>query len=261
MITKTNPSKKVVQRQANGGPHFPPPCQESQTRRTGKPIFSRMPAPVVFGEALALGLASGPACIAACGPVLVPSLLTEGAGWRPHARYLSSFMGARLLGYLLFAAVAWELGALVSLPSTARVFLIGAVNVLLACVLLWYAYSARHICGKATSGSKLVNIEGTKDRRAAGAAALGLLTGLNLCPPFLAAGVRAAELGSVAQALLFFTAFFVGTSLWFVPFAGFSCIARNQAVITVARMTMVLIALYYLSLGIAMLMGRKAYGY
>jgi hypothetical protein len=31
-------------------------------------------------------------------------------------------------------------------------------------------------------------------------------------------------------------------------------------VITVARMAMALIALYYLFLGIAMLMGRKAYG-
>jgi hypothetical protein len=39
------------------------------------------------------------------------------------------------------------------------------------------------------------------------------------------------------------------------------CIVRNQAVITVARMAMVLIALYYLSMGIAMLFGKKTYGY
>ena len=98
---------------------------------------------VHFGEALVLGLASGPTCIAACGPVLVPSLLTERAGFRPHARYLSVFLGARLAGYLLFAAVAWEIGALVSLPPGPRVLLMGAVNVLLASVLLWYAWSAK----------------------------------------------------------------------------------------------------------------------
>ena len=63
------------------------------------------------------------------------------------------------------------------------------------------------------------------------------------------------------QAVLFFTFFFVGTTIWFVPFAGFGCIVRNQAVMTVARMTMVLIALYYLFMGIAMLIGRKGYGY
>lgn len=220
-----------------------------------------MAASVVLGEALALGLASGPACIAACGPVLVPSLLTERAGLRPNARYLSVFLAARLLGYMLFAAAAWELGALVSLPPAPRVLVMGAVNVLLAGVLIWYAWSARSLCGHSCAGEKLVNIEGTKSRRAAGPAALGLLTGLSLCPPFVAAGVRAAELGSVAQALLFFSFFFIGTSVWFMPFISFGCIARNQAVITVARMAMALIALYYASLGIAMLIGRKAYGY
>ncbi len=218
-----------------------------------------MVASLLFGEALALGLASGPACIAACGPVLVPTMLAERVGIAPNARYLSAFLGARLLGYLLFAVVAWELGALVSLPPASRVFLMGGVNVLIACMLLWYAYSVRLICAPACSTSKLVSIGVAKNRGVAAAAVLGFLTGLSLCPPFVAAGVRAAQLGSLAQALLFFTAFFVGTSLWFAPLVGMGCIARNQAVITVARMTMALIALYYLSLGIAMLVGRKVY--
>jgi sulfite exporter TauE/SafE len=220
-----------------------------------------MTAFVVFGEALTLGLASGPACMASCGPVLVPSLLTEQAGFRPHVRFLSAFLGARLAGYLLFAAAAWEIGSLVSLPPAARVLLMGVVNLLLACVLLWYAWSARHLCGPSCSGSKLVKIGAAKDRRVLGAAVLGFLTGFSLCPPFVAAGVRAAELGSIAQALLFFAFFFIGTSVWFIPFIGIGCVARNQAVITVARMTMVLIALYYLFLGIAMLMGRNANGF
>jgi len=55
--------------------------------------------------------------------------------------------------------------------------------------------------------------------------------------------------------------FFAGTSVWFVPFVGLGCVARNEAVTTVARMAMVLIALYYGCLGLAMLLGRKVYGY
>lgn len=230
-----------------------------------------MVAPVLFGEALALGLASGPACVAACGPVLVPSLLTGRAGWRPNLRTLAVFLGARLLGYLLFAVFAWELGVLASLLTTPRMPMVGAVYVLLACVLGWYAYSAGRECAGGCASSKLVNISengsgegnigGTKVRGIAGPAALGFLTGLNLCPPFVVAGLRAAGLGSVSQALLFFTFFFVGTSIWFVPFAGLGCIVRNQAVTTVVRMTIVLIALYYLSLGIVMMLGRKGYGY
>ncbi len=220
-----------------------------------------MAATVVFGEALALGLASGPACIAACGPVLVPTLLAGRAGVRANALSLCAFLAARLAGYLLFAVVAWELGALVSLLPAPRALMIGAVYVALGCVLLWYAYSAKHVCVQPCLGSKLVNIGEKKNRGMAGVAVLGLLTGLSLCPPFVAAGIRAAELGSLTAALLFFAVFFVGTSVWFVPFAGLGCIARNQAVTTVARMAMVLIALYYGSLGVVMLIGRRRYGY
>jgi hypothetical protein len=53
----------------------------------------------------------------------------------------------------------------------------------------------------------------------------------------------------------------LGTSVWFAPFISLGPIVRNQAVITVARMAMVIIALYYLSMGIAMLLGKKVYGY
>jgi hypothetical protein len=75
------------------------------------------------------------------------------------------------------------------------------------------------------------------------------------------AGVRAAELGSVAAALLFFAVFFLGTSVWFVPFVSLGCLRRSQAVTTVARMAMALIAIFYLWMGLAMLMGRNAYGH
>jgi Cytochrome C biogenesis protein transmembrane region len=215
----------------------------------------------ILGEALALGLASGPACMASCGPVLIPSLLAERAGLRRNAGFLSAFLGARFLGYLLFATAAWGLGVLVSLPAAPRLLLFGVVHVLLAGVLIWYAYSAGHACAQSCKRSELVTIGVTKERGVPGAVALGFLTGVSLCPPFVAAGVRAAGLGSVAAALLFFAVFFVGTSVWFVPFVGMGCIARNEAVTTVARMAMVLIALYYAYVGLAMLMGRRVYGY
>src|ERR1017187_8024716 len=62
---------------------------------------------VLFGEALALGLASGPACIAACGPVLVPSLLAERAGWRPHVRPVPRGVGWSVL--LTLPIALWSL--------------------------------------------------------------------------------------------------------------------------------------------------------
>jgi hypothetical protein len=232
-----------------------------------------MVADVLYGDALALGLASGPACLAACGPVLVPSLLAEQAGILLNLRTIAVFLGTRLLGYLLFALVAWEVGSLTSLlvkPHPHLIgmvyvpHLIGMVYVLMAGVLAWYAWAVKRNCVAACSTSKLVTIgnagaahdAGETKKGLAGVAMLGFLTGLNFCPPFVVAGIRAAELGSLPGALLFFAVFFTGTSIWFLPFAGLGCVARNQALITVARMTMGLVALYYFSLGIYMLLGR-----
>jgi Cytochrome C biogenesis protein transmembrane region len=220
-----------------------------------------MAGSLIFGEALVLGLASGPACVASCGPVLVPSLLAERAGLRLNTRNLATFLGARLLGYLLFAAVAWELGALVLLPPASRPLILGLVEVLLAIVLLWYAYSAKHACVQSCSGSELVTIGSAKTHSGSAAGALGFLTGVSVCPPFVVAGVRAAELGSVAAALIFFVMFFVGTSAWFVPFVTLGCVRRNEAVNTVARMAMVLVGCYYAFQGVTMLIGMRAHGY
>jgi sulfite exporter TauE/SafE len=214
----------------------------------------------VAGEAVALGLTSGPVCLASCGPVVVPTLLAEGHGIRPAARYLSVFLAARLAGYLLFAAIAWQLGALISLPPATRILLTAAVYALLAIALLWYAWTTRFKPVHACAAPHLVRIGHPVHQKVAGPAALGMLTGLNLCPPFIAAGVRAAQSASMLQALLFFALFFLGTSVWFVPIAAMGCVARNDAVITVARITMGLVALYYLFLGISLFAGGRIYG-
>lgn len=212
----------------------------------------------IFGEALLLGLASGPACLASCGPVLVPSMLAGDGGVSRNSRYLSLFLGARFVGYLLFACAAWGLGAVIPVQSAPRAALVfGIVHLLVACALLWYAHKAGEACSASCGGSELVSLGVGSKAGVSGPAALGFLTGLSLCPPFIAAGIRAAELGSVIAALVFFATFFVGTSLWFVPFLGLGCVHRNEAVRTVARMSMAIIAVYYACLGFAMLTGKN----
>ena len=212
------------------------------------------------GEALVLGLASGPACVASCGPVIVPSMLAERDGLRLNSRYLSAFLATRLLGYLVFAAVAWEVGALVSFRASGM-WIFGMIHVLLGCALLRYAWSAGKGCSHSPHTTELVTIGSAGRHRNPGAVVLGFLTGVSLCPPFVAAGLRAAELANVAAAMLFFAVFFLGTSIWFLPFAGMGWLRRNEAVTTVARMAMALIAVYYLVAGFATLIRKGAYGY
>jgi sulfite exporter TauE/SafE len=222
------------------------------------------------GEALLLGLATGPVCLASCGPVVLPWMLVQPRGVRVQARQLSIFLAARLSGYLLFAATVWLAGSVIPRSWSGRSWLFGGVQVLLAVGLLVYAAGWPHTrCSFADSSadgsSRLVQIdEPPRSQRSrshrSGAVTLGFLTGISVCPPFLVAGVRAAQLGSLADALLFFAVFFFGTAVWFAPFVSLGVVRRSSSFVTVARMVAVLLACWYAFAGGSVLIERAIYG-
>jgi len=210
------------------------------------------------GEALLLGLATGPVCVASCGPVVLPWMLAQPQGFRSHGRQLALFLTARLAGYLLFAAAVWSVGAAIPRSWIGRSWILGTIQVALAGALLFYAAGwprRRH----AASPNHLVQIGEVPRARPTGALALGFLTGVNLCPPFLVAGVRAAQLASLTGSLLFFTFFFVGTAVWFLPFVSLGWLRRTPAIVTVARMTAALLACWYAFSGVSILIERAVY--
>jgi sulfite exporter TauE/SafE len=214
-----------------------------------------------LAEALSLGLASGPVCIGSCGPVLLPWLAAESAGLRGTARLLGSFLGGRLAGYLCFAALAWTAGLAIPVEPHSRALLLGLVNLGLAVVLAWHAWSPwrRPRTGRQQAGQELYGIKAKPRFRPPAALSLGFLTGLNLCPPFLVAGVRAAETRSLPAAMLFFLVFFAGAAVWFLPALAVSSLRRIAVAGTVARMIMLLLAAYYAYLGFISLYWRLAH--
>ncbi len=129
-----------------------------------------------------LGFASGPVCLGSCGPVLLPWLAAERAGLRGTARVLSIFLGGRLVGYIGFAVLAWAVGMALPADQHSRTLIFGVANLGLAVVLVLHVWLPR----RRRPEQKLYQI-GAKPLF------LGLFTGLSLCPPFVAAGVRAAE--------------------------------------------------------------------
>jgi sulfite exporter TauE/SafE len=213
------------------------------------------------GEALVLGLATGPVCLASCGPVVVPWMLVQPNGVRVHSRQLLLFLTARLAGYLAFAAALWLVGSTIPRSWPGRSWLFGSVQLLLAIALVVYAAGfPRRRCALAKPSTDLVQIGEASPPRSSGALALGFLTGINLCPPFLVAGVRAAQLATLSASLLFFLFFFAGTALWFVPFLSLGFVRRTPALVTVARMVAVLLACWYGFSGITNLIERALYG-
>ena len=213
------------------------------------------------GEALVLGLATGPVCLATCGPVVVPWLMVQPQGVRLHSRQLGLFLAARLAGYMVFAAAVWLAAAAIPHAWTGRSWLMGGIELLLAAGLVVYAVGWPHRrCVAAKATSSLVQIGDAPPPQPSGALALGFLTGINLCPPFLVAGVRAAQLPSLSASLLFFLFFFAGTVVWFLPFLSLGLVRRTPAVVTVARMVAVLLACWYGFSGVSILIERTMYG-
>jgi sulfite exporter TauE/SafE len=202
-----------------------------------------------LAEAVALGISSGPACVVACGPVLLPCLVAEGRGPRDTVSVLARFLAGRFCGYLVFALAAWAIHWQLDRYPAARTAVFAGANLLLAVVLATYA---RHLQAGCAGGHCV--------RRTAAPAAAGLLAGLNVCPPFVAAAVRAAESPSLGNSLLFFFVFFLVTSVLFLPAALFGLFSRLAQAGAVARLTLYVLACYYGYLGLMALLRVSLHG-
>jgi sulfite exporter TauE/SafE len=209
---------------------------------------------MAIGEAVLLGFSSGPACIASCGPVLLPWLAAEKRRVSPTFGLLAGFLAGRFAGYLAFAVLAWAAGTAV--PAAGHSLVFGMAHVAVAVLLGRQALRlgrAKQPCGQACASCAAAKRPTRLPE--AGPAALGLLTGLSICPPFVAAAARAAETGSLLLSLAFFSLFFVGTAAWFLPFAGAGLFEKLEPVSQVARFVMMLLACYYAYLGLMALAG------
>jgi sulfite exporter TauE/SafE len=206
-----------------------------------------MAAAGLVTEAFLLGISSGPVCLASCSPILVPVLAAEQKSPGGTGALLAQFLAGRLAGYLGFACVAWLLGLSLRLDPRGRTLVFGLADLGLAILLAGYGLAMRakpEAPCEQTCPAARARLFADRYRSFA-PVILGFVSGLTLCPPFVAAGVRAAESGGLAHALLFFFWFFLGTSIWFAPSVGLGMLRRYAAVGVVARLTLFLLAGYY----------------
>jgi sulfite exporter TauE/SafE len=213
-------------------------------------------------EALLLGLSVGLVCLASCGAVLVPWLIVQRRTVAGTAWLLAQVLVGRLAGYLVFAIAAWGFGMLLT-PSDlrSRALLFGAAHLALAAMLVWYVVAKPSRVSSAGTLPIQHRLPVVRHRVARGGpAALGFVTGLNVCPPFVAAAVRAAETRSLSGSLVFFALFFIGTSVWFLPFLVTGAAHRLPHARTVARVALGIVAAYYAYTGAVSLGWRLLYG-
>lgn len=199
-----------------------------------------------------LGLSNGAVCIATCAPVLIPYLLGEGKGLVRNYWMTGQFLFGRLLGYLLFAVLAWTISSTFFQEANRRSLIIGVAYILFSVLLIFYGFFKKQESCKAACDKnwyqRLLAISPSLLPAAA-----GLATGLNFCPPFLLAFTGAAEQTSLTMSLLFFFSFFLGTSVLFVlaPFVG--VFKKFSVLQIVGKMAAGIMGVYYLYSGSIML--------
>jgi sulfite exporter TauE/SafE len=199
-----------------------------------------------------LGLANGTTCLAFCAPALIPFLMHEGQTVRQNLVTLVKFLGGRMGGYLIFGLLAWATGSLLAGAAGYEGLLIGVAYMGLS-VLLLVAVLRK----KAPAGS--CAFEGARATFSRWPALLpvgmGFLAGLKICPPLLLAFTNAASTGTLVGSLVFFLAFFLGTSVYFIPIPFLGVFRHVSALQIVGKFAAVIVALYYLGAGILLLAG------
>lgn len=193
-------------------------------------------------DALILGFTSGTSCLASCAPFLVPILAVNGvAGRASKAATVAAFLAGRLAAYLAVGFLVGMTGGL------AAGYLTPAIDRALLRVG-WAVGGAILLAGGLAGirGPAMCAALAKAERPRLSALGLGLAAGLNICPPFVAAMSRAAGLGAAGGAA-YFTLFFVGTSVWLLPFALIPSLRRHaEELRRVARAAMVLLGAYFL---------------
>lgn len=196
----------------------------------------------LLSEGFLLGLSTGFYCFTSCLPALVPYMLSEGrSAWRANFILFLEFLAGRFLAYLSFAVIVSALGKVAQpyLPSWAAPLAMVLAAVFMLC-FLFFSRASRSAGGCPAGFAPLF-------RRLP--LALGFMTGLNICPPFVAGFVRLAGLADIGAGLLYFTGFFTATSLFMLP-ALAPTPFLNARVKQIGRMTLFIAGVWYLFLGL-----------
>ena len=205
-----------------------------------------------IAEGFMLGLSTGPVCLAYCGPVLISYLLGEGNKVKKNSINTGIFLGGRLIAYILTGLVAGMIGKMILQPTHERAMIMGFVYVGFAGYMIFYGfYGFREIC----LGSMQHKVADKFGKRLPGIVPFigGIITGLNICPPFLLAIARATDTGYIGESVMLFIMFFIGTSIYFVffPFIG---VFKNQHILrTIGKFTAILAGLFYFWTGITLI--------
>jgi sulfite exporter TauE/SafE len=189
-------------------------------------------ATTVFSGFLS-GFSIGVYCLGLCLPVFLPILLSQKRTTKKSFLLILEFSAGRLAGYLFFGFAFGSLGVItksdfVNLLAILTNFWMGILMIL---------YSFGTIDKKFCAVLPFAKIKWPL--------LLGFLTGVNICPPFLASLTYVFNLKSIIYSLIYFLMFFLGTSTYIIPAAFLGIFTRINWVQRIAQVSGVIVGLYF----------------
>ena len=191
-------------------------------------------------QGIFLGLSTGLSCLGSCGPVFVPLIMSENRRLKQCARVLGELAFGRLIAYLIFGAGIGYIGMRIE-GLLFQKAIAGAMIILSALLILFAVtrgFPHLSIC-------RVVN-----KRQIRYPIIFGLLTGFNVCPPFLLATSRTFDLASISKGIFLFAGFFAGTSVYLVLLLPLGFLGRWQNIRIIGVLTAMLSGVYFLFMGI-----------
>ncbi|MEO0077717.1 MAG: sulfite exporter TauE/SafE family protein [candidate division WOR-3 bacterium] len=202
----------------------------------------------------ALGLSAGVGCLGLCLPIAAPALLGQHrSGFRKSAETLGLFLLGRLSAYIAAGVVSGMLGSAVGTVAASQVAisvaygLLGVLMVLFGAVQTFPSLGLCRVLKPAAVSGWFPFV-------------FGLLAGISPCPPFLLAVTAAIGAGSITNALLFFSAFYLATTLYLLPLLLSGWATRYGPVRIAARIVAIIIGLYFTAVGAVRLLAPSGRG-
>jgi len=200
-------------------------------------------------DSFILGISSGSACLATCGMVMFPYLMAGSAGVKRIAADLTLFLFTRLAAYFILATLSWYFGQAIFSNLIVRNVVPGVLYIVFATMLVWYSISNN---SKKECPVKIVM---TVEKRRLVPIILGVVNSFAFCPALFIILTKGATQGTLAQSYIAFLAFFIGSSIWFLPLPLAGKMKRNEILKTIGVLATGLAGIIFMIKGLTNIIG------
>ena len=200
-------------------------------------------------DSLILGLSSGSACLATCGMVMFPYMMAGSSGVKRIALDLTLFLLTRFLVYFILATLSWYFGQAFFSNPVVRNIIPGVLYIVFAVMLVWYSISKNR---NPDCQAKIVQ---TVTNHRLVPILLGIVNSFGFCPALFIILTKGATQSTLPQSYIAFLAFFIGSSIWFLPLPLAGKIRKKEVLKNIGILATGLAGIIFMIKGLTNLIG------